>query len=290
MYGPIHLTMKPPITFILICFFSFSLTSRAQEDLNELAKPIVAEGKLLYRSEMASWYGTDIFLEKYPNRQNLGGYVSYPFGALTRCVFFSRADVPKIIGTISFDSTFNVTTATADLTEREMNEIEKEYYALRKAAIQVVNNDTLFKSYNNTNLNLIPVLDGGQKRVYILTGPVKNGVVIFGNDYLLTFDQQNNVLSKKGLHKNIIVTSLEDFNAKGQTMVAGMHNHLPETGAFITPTDICTLMLYGKITGWESYFVMSEKIINIWNCKTNQLIVLTREAYEKIQADGKNKD
>jgi hypothetical protein len=282
--------MKPPITFILICFFSFSLSSRAQEDLNELAKPIVAEGKLLYRFEMASWYGTDIFLEKYPNRQNLGGYVSYPFGALTRCVFFSRADVPKIIGTISFDSTFNVTTATADLTEREMNEIEKEYYALRKACMQVVNNDTLFKSYNNTNLNLIPILDGGQKRAYILTGPTKNGVVIFGNDYLLNFDQQNNLLSRKALHKNIIVTSLDDFNAKGQTMVAGMHNHLSETGAFITPTDICTLMLYSKSAGWEHYYVVSEKIYNIWNCQTNQLLVLTKEAYDRIQADGKNND
>lgn len=282
--------MKTPISLILICTLIISVNLRAQEDLNEQAKPIVAEGKLLYRSEMASWYGTDIFLEKYPNRQNLGGYVSYPFGALTRCVFISRADEPKVIGTITFDSTYSVKTATVDLTERVMNDIEREFFALRKAAIQVVNTDTLFKSYKNTNLNVIPLLDGSQKRVYILTGPVKNGIVIFGNDYLLTFDQQNNVLTKKALHKNIIVTSLEDFDAKGQTMIGGMHNHLPETGAFITPTDICTLMLYGRSAGWEHYFVMSEKIYNIWNCKTNQLLVLTKEAYERIQADGNNKN
>lgn len=285
-----QVAMKSPFVLILICLLVFSFNSHAQEDLNEQAKPIVAEGKWLYRSEMASWYGTDVFLEKYPNRQNLGGYVSYPFGTLMRCVFFSRGDVPKIIGTISFDSTFNVKTAAVDLTEREMNEIEKEYYALRKACMQVVNNDTLFKSYNNTNLNLIPILDGGQKRAYILTGPTKNGVVIFGNDYLLNFDQQNNLLSRKALHKNIIVTSLEDFNAKGQTMIAGVHNHLPETGAFITATDICTLMLYSRSAGWEHYYVTSEKIYNIWNCKTNELLVLTKEAYERIQADGKNKD
>lgn len=282
--------MKSPTALFLFFFLVFSASLSAQEDLNEQVKPIVAEGKLLYRSEMASWYGTDIILEKYPNRQNLGGYVSYPFGALTRCVFFSRADVPTIIATITFDSTFNVKTAAVDLVEREMNELEKEYYALRKACMQVVNNDTLFKSYNNTNLNLIPILDGGQKRAYILTGPTKHGIVIFGNDYLLNFDQQNNLISRRALHKNIIVTSLEDFNAKGQTMVAGMHTHLPETGAFITATDICTLMLYGRTTGWESYFVMSEKYINIWNCKTSQLLVLTREAYERIQADGKNKN
>lgn len=286
-----QVAMKSPKAFTLICFLIISQHLFAQEeDLNEQAKSIVAEGKILYRSEMASWYGTDIFIEKYPDRQNLGGYVSYPFGALTRCVFFSRGEEPKVIGTITFDSSFNTKTAIVDLAERPINPLEQEYFALRKAAIQVVNKDTLFKTYKNTNLNLIPVLEGGQKRVYILTGPTKNGVVIFGNDYLLNFDQQNNLISRKALHQNIIVTSLEDFNAKGQTMIAGVHNHLPETGAFITATDICTLMLYSRSAGWEHYYVTSEKIYNIWNCKTNQLLVLTKEAYDRIQADGKNKD
>jgi len=42
------------------------------------------------------------------------------------------------------------------------------------------------------------------KKVYVLTGPQQNGVVIFGNDYLLTFDKNNKLTLKKQLHRNII--------------------------------------------------------------------------------------
>jgi hypothetical protein len=41
------------------------------------AQSIVDEGKLLYHSEMASWYGTDVFLDNYKSRENIGGYISY---------------------------------------------------------------------------------------------------------------------------------------------------------------------------------------------------------------------
>ncbi|HNI44437.1 MAG TPA: hypothetical protein PK230_07065, partial [Chitinophagales bacterium] len=55
-------------------FLFFSLNVLAQTDLTKLAQPIVAEGKLLYRTEMASWYGTDLFFANYKQPKNLGGY------------------------------------------------------------------------------------------------------------------------------------------------------------------------------------------------------------------------
>ena len=58
---------------------------------------------------MASWYGTDLFLENYKNRDNIGGYFSYTDNDISKCIFFSKADNPKVIGTISFDSTYNLT-------------------------------------------------------------------------------------------------------------------------------------------------------------------------------------
>jgi hypothetical protein len=61
-----------------------------------------------------------------------------------------------------------------------------------------------------------------------------------------------------------------------------MHTHLPEEVDFITATDICTLMLYGKSTGWRQHNVVSQKYLNIWNIKTNDLIVLTIEGLKKI--------
>lgn len=250
------------------------------------AQPIVAEGKLLYKSEMASWYGTDLFIEIYKDRENIGGYFSYTVNDITKCIFFSKAENPKVIGTISFDSTYNINTAKTDLTERDFTQAENDLYQIRKIALDELksNKDGLFKFYQNTNPNIIPLINGEEKKVYVLTGPKKSGVVIFGNDYLLTFDNDNKLKTKKQLHKNIIPIEYENTE-EGKEVVGAMHSHLPETGDFITATDICTLMLYAKFTKWKTYNVISEKYLNIWNCETNELTVVPMKTVDKIKKD-----
>lgn len=267
-----------------------TLSAFGQSNPTEDAQPIVAEGKLLYKSEMASWYGTDIFLENYKDRENIGGYFSYTDKELAKCIFFSKADKPKVIGTISFDSTYNTKTANLSLTEREFTKTENDLYEIRKLALTEINADTLFKTYKNTNLNLIPLINGSDKKVYVLTGPQNNGVVIFGNDYLLTFDNNNKLLIKKQLHKNIIPVYYGGKEDEDKKSVGAMHSHLPETGEFMTATDICTLMLYEKFAKWEQHIVVSEKYLNIWNCKTDQLTVIPRDVVDKINKDQEKRN
>ena len=148
-----------------------------------------------------------------------------------------------------------------------------------------INADTLFKSYKNTNLNLIPLINGNEKKVYVLTGPQNIGVVIFGNDYLLTFDTNNKLLNKKQLHMNIIPVYYGGKEEKDKTSVGAVHMHLQATGQFMTATDICTLMLYEKFAKWEQHMVVSEKYMNIWNCKTDQLTVIPKDVIDKINKD-----
>ena len=64
-----------------------------------------------------------------------------------------------------------------------------------------------------------------------------------------------------------------------------MHSHLPETGDFITATDICTLMLYEKFTKWKQHKVVSKNYLNIWNCLTDQLTVISMATIDKINKD-----
>lgn len=257
-----------------------------QKNLTDKTQPIVAEGKLLYKSEMASWYGTDLFLENYKDRTNIGGYFSYIDDEIAKCVFFSKAENPKVIGTISFDSTYTLKSAKIDLTERDFIQTENNLYQIRKIALDELNTNTdgLFKFYQNTNPNIIPLINGKEKKVYVLTGPKNNGVVIFGNDYLLTFDQNNKLVTKKQLHKNIIPIEYGN-EEEGKEIEGTMHSHLPETGEFITATDICTLMLYEKFAKWKTHNVVSKKYLNIWNCETDQLTVITMDAIDKINKD-----
>lgn len=265
--------------------FVLAIQAFGQKDLNEKSKSIVKEGKLLYQSEMASWYGTDLFLEKYKERSNIGGYFSYTENEVSKCVFFSKTSTPKVIGTISFDSTYNIKTAGYNLIERDFTKNENDLYEIRKSALSEIQSDTLFKTYNNSSLNLIPLINGNEKKVFVLTGPKNNGVVIFGNDYLLTFDKNNKLTLKKSLHKNIIPIEYGGKLEDGKEVESTIHSHLPETGDFITATDVCTLMLYGKFTKWKTHNVVSKKYLSIWNCETNELLIMTVDAIKKINND-----
>lgn len=274
--------MKKIFPFLLL-LFCFKLIA---QNTDKLTKPIIEEGKRLYKSEMSSWHGTDLFLAKYENRENIGGYFSYSQNNENINVFFSKTENPKIIGTIKFDDTFDLNKANVNLTERDFTEEEYEIYILRKNALTFIQNDTIFKTYNNTNYNLVPLIDKKENKVYVLTGPSVNGVVIFGNDYLLTFDKKHQLKSAKALHKNIIPIEFK----KEDNVEISMHSHLPETGDFITATDICTLMLYGKATGWKQHNVVSQKYLSIWNINTNNLFVMTMDAVKKINEDQEKRN
>lgn len=270
--------MKFTITILL---FFHGLTIFSQKTPTEKAQPIVEEGKRLYQSEITSWYGTDLFLENYKGKERPEGYFSYLEKEGSKCVFYLGSDQPKVIGTISFDKNVSPQTAKVDFTTRDFTKQEADLYTIRKAALDAILTDSLFKSYNDMNLNLVPLIQKKEKKVYVLTGPTQNGVVVFGNDYLLTFNKKNKLLTKKQLHANIIPIEYDKKDPENAS--ATIHTHLPETGDFITATDICTLMLYEKFAGWKQHMVVSKNYINIWDCATNGLVVMPKETFEKIE-------
>ena len=231
----------------------------------------------------------DIFLEKFKETEKIGGYLSYSDNDIAKCIFFSKGDNAKVIGTISFDSTYNVQTAKSDFAERKFTKTESDLFTIRSIALKTINSDTVFKTYKNTSLNLIPIISNEEKKVYVLTGPQNNGVVIFGNDDLLTFDNENKLINRKQLHRNIIVTNYGEKIEDGKEIVGAMHTHLPETGDFITATDICTLMLYEKFAKWKQYNIISKNYFSIWNCETNELTTISNDVMEKINKDQKKR-
>lgn len=268
-------------TLFLILFALLSLSIFSQKSVDQQIESIEKEGVKLYKSEMASWYGTDIFIEQYQNKENIGGYLSYSEKDKNICIFYSNSNKPKVIGTIAFDDSFDITKANIDLTERAFNSTENQLYILRKKAQDIIYNDetSFFQHYENTKFNLIPLIEKEVSKVYLLTGPSISNVVVFGNDYLLTFNKQNELIDKKALHKNIIPI---EFGEEGENIESTMHSHLPETGDLMTATDICTLMLYGKFTSWKKHLVVSENYLNIWNMADDSYHIMTMDAVNKI--------
>lgn len=262
---------------IIAVLFIFFVASFQAQNLEKLSKEIKEEGIALYRSEMASWYGTDVFKANYKQMENVGGYFSYIDDSVPKCIFFSREN--KIIGTIAFPTNYNPQNAKLDLKERDFTPTETEYFTIRQNALARIRTDTIFKSYKNTSFNIVPLIKKNVKKVYVLTGPSVDNVVIFGNDYLITFNNKNEVKNVEKLHNSMIAQNINDEKI-GKT-ISGVHSHVIEKWQMITPTDICTLMLYQNLTGWGSYITISKKFTSIWNSNNNTVIMKT-EDYKKM--------
>ncbi len=269
------------LSLILLLFLS--LTGFSQNiDLEQKAKEITDEGKFLYRLEMAAWYGSDIFRENFQDKDRIGGYFPYLDSKTPKCLFFSKGENPGVLGVVSFGDLLLIETATIDFKERDFKNDERVLYDIRTKALNEIQTDSLlFKTYTNTSLNLVPVMDKDERKVYALTGPKNVGVVLFGNDYLLTFDKENNLISKKELHKNLIPI---EFDEEKETPVT-IHVHSATTDEFITPTDICTLMLYAKFAKWKIHIVVSKDYASVWDCEKEELKIYTREEFQKIEHD-----
>lgn len=261
--------------FIVFVFSIIAANGYSQMSLEKLKSEVVKEGFLLFESEKASWHGTDLFMEKFSDKSRIGGYVSYTKENTPVCIFYSKDDNPKVIGTIRFDKEFKLKNAIVDLKERNMNAVEKIYVDLNNKARERIMNDTIFKMYQNTNYNLVPIVNGKERKVYVLTASSKPGTVIIGNDYLISFDNKNAIKKTERLHRSMLT-----FNY-GDGTIAPMHNHLDGFCEVITATDICTTMLYQHLTGWENHYVVSKKYVSIWDCIKNDLVVMKYEDWLK---------
>jgi hypothetical protein len=286
--------MGKNLLFVFV-FCAFANCVYAQKEyIAKMTDSIENEGKTLYLSEMASWYGTDIFLAKCKSKvPRIGGYLSYDTGSGMNNIFFSKDAQPVVLATMSFPYAPRPDNCQLDSTERKLTATEAGLYKIRSIAMGELraNKDTIFRFYKNTGTNPVPIIINGQKRVSFLTSPHENGIIIFGNDYLTTFDTNDQIIGTKRLHKNLI--SIPTVKSPGDTSrsvsVAGVHTHVAETGEFITATDICTLMLYERFTTWKQYFVVSPTYISIWDCTKNSLTAITKEAWDKIMGDRKVK-
>ena len=270
------------LALLLLPFFG------AAQNLYAIADSLQTEGKRIYQSEITSWHGSDLFIDKYKETNNIGGYFSYKENQAFKCVFINKGPNPKVIGTVVLDSSFNPKKAQTLLVERELTALERDYWQLRTAAYAALKDSKQFAVYENTSLNIVPLIDGEERKAYVLTGPKSNGLVIFGNDCLLRFNGQNELISFKKIHNNIMPI---EFDPTGiNDPVGAVHSHNATTGEFITATDICTLLLYQKFARWSTYFVTGPNHVSIWNCTKNELQLLTREDWEKNNPSPKKKD
>jgi len=277
---------------IIALLILFNLSSFAQrkyldrKEIDRLTDSIKTEGNALYRSEWASWYGTDIFLEKCANiKPRSAGYFSYETADKLINIFYSKSQVPEMVASITFNKNFNKDAYVLDTVSRKLNQTEVRYLQLRLAGIERIRYDTTIKAYPNTSLNPVPLITNGEMKVYVLTAPKENGVVLYGNDYLMRVDADYSVKSLERIHNSLIKANAGVKGDTANNITGHFHNHLPGKEKFITATDICTTLLYEKFTTWQNFSVVSKDYVTAWDCSNDKFVVLTMEAWKRIESD-----
>jgi len=259
---------------LFFCFINFSAFSN-----DKTGSSILEEGKLLFRSEKASWYATDFFLENFKDkRDSIGGYLSYANNDKVISIFLNRFDSTKILVRLTFDSIPKQLPISIDFNNKIPTALELDLIKIRRDALSRVNKnpDGFFKFYKYTSMNPIPIINENGNRVFILTAPQNNGNVLLGNDYLLTYDSNKDFVKKEKLHNSLIPIP---FKLKDKSALKTMHSHI--LSDYITSTDICTLLLYKDFVEWKSHIVISANFVSIFNLDSETLEIMSIEEYEK---------
>ena len=276
--------MKRFFTIITVVFtiatLSFGQKKAEIFSFGQKTNEILEEGKLLCLLEKASWYGTDLFLEKFLHENDrAGGYLSY-LNEDNQVInlFFERNDASRIIVRFVFDgSPVYIDTLNHVATQQEIDLI-----TIRLKTNQEIykNENDFFSFYKNTGFNLIPIIRNGEKKVYVLTGPKDSDVVILGNDYLLTYNNENELVKKEKLHNSILryPNKLEGYKIGDTTY----HTHI--LSDLITLTDVCTLLLYKDYVKWKRHCVMGRKYVTLFDLEKESMTVMTtKEYYEMVK-------
>ena len=257
------------------------------QNLFDSSKAILDAGKQLYRLEKASWNATDFLRDNFPEKKTaVGGYVSYELNDEMVTVFFNKRDPSQIVARFAFDYIPGPKPKVIDILDTKPTSKETELFALREDARHRVESNTehYFKYYDSCSFNFIPIITPASRLVYILTAPNGCKDVIIGNDYLLTYDKSNELVKKEKFHNTML-----KFPYGNPADSAGVSYHSHILSNFITPTDVCTLLLYKDYLHAKTHFVMGENYVSIFDVQKEILMIVRRDSFEKIYKGSSSK-
>ena len=263
--------------------------AQSRKALDKIQAAILQDGLSLYQLERASWVGTDLLMADKPNMSPLKGYVSYIMGDSVRCVFFTAGHTEQAPPLVQFSYTFprsrvNAAAVRTTSTPRPVNAVEQRKWEQRLAVKdELATNQALGSPYRhpaNTALNIVLLDKPKATYAYLLTGPQASGIVPIGNDFLLTLDSKTNkVKLAERLHNSYLPLGADTI----KHITAMAHSHLP-AHPYITPSDICSTLLYRNQVPAQQHYVMGKGFVSLldMNQPEPRLIIFTKEAWDRM--------
>ena len=223
------------------------------ENVDAALDSILQEGYTLYLYEKVAWISTDEFIERVENRSGVRQIVFPSAEDELSALFFREFDSTAVF---LFKMDLEARAATMETEPRPLTDLEKGAIWLRKMLQEKIENSDIRISNNpeaagNLNLEILPL--DGLFRLYLMQGTTLNGLIPFGNDLTVDFDEDLNLITWRKEHNSFIPAQLDPDEEIGMFF----HSHVPDK-PFISPTDICTFLLYGHdLYGMNTFSVLS---------------------------------
>jgi len=266
--------MKHSFSFLLIFFASVTLG----QDFEQLANDILFEGIELYRNERASWISTDSVPE--PDKELVNGYFTYSNGENYISIYVDKTDKKALYKFIfqpvgSLELKLTEIKKNIPLTETELNilKVRKKAHGLSSMWYQQ------FGYTQIVNPNIIIHRTSPGFVVYVIPGAKQNGLLPMGGDLRMTFKKDGELNKIDAIHNNLI-----PFETETPEEIAYLaHEHLGKRldKEYMTPTDVCTLLLYRDFLKGEKHLSVHKKFISEFYYNEPRLII--RPNTEKLK-------
>ncbi len=231
------------------------------EEFQPIADSILAEGVRLYGYEKAAWMTSDSVRTHCKNLDDIGVSVVYEEGNVFTCIFTDEKEENVVFcGKGKLDALKRELQWSNEV--RPLSGVEKEALNAKKKCIQKLSEsygDSIFNMPSaNGSLNIDIIKRNEGYRLYILQGTALMGIIPYGNDYIVDYDNNFNITSFKRCHKGFLALPVES----GKKVESSMHSHTPDN-PYMSVTDVCTSLLYGRdLYGIQTFVVLSTYFTN----------------------------
>lgn len=251
-----------------------------EAELSAITDSILDEGLRLYFFEWLAWHSADSAMTYCPVMDKVNGS-----GIVADSLGFTH--IYTVDDNVVFSYIIDVTNESIswDNTVRPMTDAERNARDERKRCIRLAiesYGDSL-KASGNVNVDVIWVRPD-LIRVYFLQSTTENNVIPIGNDYSVDISPDMKPLAFRRYHHSYLE---QPAYVDGEKVVDGLaHSHTPDN-PYITPTDICNMMLYGRdLYGLNTYYVLStafkQSIIQIFTAANPKITTMDFDEFKSL--------
>lgn len=272
--------MKKLLIVLLSLFSSIILAQRLEmpeSELKEKLDSILREGNLLYKYEKAAWISNDLAFKNPIVKAEFHDYVTYEEQGEIKTIIFEEK-LQTCIAEYAFENNFDHP-KSVKIEKRQLSDKEKQLINVREKILKNIH-DNEYKVIIPTkgySLNFILLPFSDKYKLYIITGTTEPNIVPFGNDYIFIANENGEIENWHKFHSQLIPAStiiggnnVRRNNARRNRITGLIHTHLPST-PLITPTDICTFMLYAPLYDLETLTVLYAPVAMKYSLKENTI-------------------